>query len=50
MVTGSEKEYFRNLYDHLLKEWKIDAPKLNRESYDSSEYQEKATQSGLEAQ
>lgn len=46
-VTGKDKAYFLNLYGYLLKEWGINTSKLKRQSYDSPEYQNIATQSGL---
>lgn len=46
-VTGKEKEHFLNLYSILAKEWKLDVPKLKRQSYDTPEYQKIATKSGL---
>jgi hypothetical protein len=46
-ITGNSKEYYLNLYSILIKEWGIQMPKLKRQSYDSSEYQDKANISGL---
>lgn len=46
-TTGKDKNYFLDLYAHLLKDWGMEMPKLKRQSFDSPEYQEKATQSGL---
>ncbi len=46
-TTGKEKEHFLELYGTLIKDWDLKLQKLKRHSYDSEEYQVKATKSGL---
>lgn len=46
-VTGESKEHFLKSYAELIREWNMTMPKLKRQSYDSPEYQEIATRSGL---
>ncbi len=46
-LTGKKKFEFLDLYGKLAKNWNINISKLKRDNDDSTEYQEKATQTGL---